>query len=57
MEEIKGYKKGYKWEGESMEQVWKYIINGYKEDTCEKEQVWKCMKKGQVWKSMKMYEE
>ena len=32
--------KGYKWEGESMEKVWKCIIIGYKEDTCEKGQVW-----------------
>ena len=28
-------------------------IQGYKEDMCEKEQVWKCMKKGE---SMKKYE-
>ena len=45
--------KVYLWEGASMEQIWKWIIDDYKEDMCEKEQVWKCMKKGA---SMKMNE-
>ena len=29
-------------------------IHGDNKDTCEKEQVWKCIR-GKVWKSMKKY--
>ena len=48
MEEIKGYGKVRRRKyGASMK------IYGDKEDMCEKEQVWKCMKKGE---SMKKYE-
>ena len=39
-----------RWEGESMG------IHGDNNDTCEKEQVWKCIR-GSVWKRMEKYED
>ena len=47
MEEIKNY-------GKVRRIKYGASIHGDNKDTCEKEQVWKCIR-GKVWKSMKKY--